>query len=99
MAASFRYPQTNLTFGNELDRLKLNDNTVVIFTSDHGDLMGDHGANMMPIVRQENAHWRNRYFYEHTYQTEPPRSPIPRSEGIRGQRWKYIRYPDVDEHF
>ena len=53
------------------------------------------GANMMPIVRQENVSWSDHYFYEHTYQTELPRSPIPRSEGIRGQRWKYIRYPDT----
>ncbi len=139
---------------DELDRLKLADNTVVIFTSDHGDLMGDHGlsgkwlmyensiripmivydpridknlagsrrdemvlsidlaptllalagldppasmqgANLMPIVKQESVPWRKHYYYEHTYQTDPPRSPIPSSEGIRGQRWKYIRYPDT----
>lgn len=139
---------------DELDRLQLNDNTVVIFTSDHGDLMGDHGlsgkwlmyensirvpmivydpridknlagtrrdamvlsidlaptllalagldapesmqgSDMMPIVKQESVPWRKHYYYEHTYQTEPPRSPIPRSEGIRGERWKYIRYPDT----
>ncbi len=138
----------------ELERLQLSDNTVVIFTSDHGDLMGDHGlsgkwlmyensirvpmivydpridkthagtrrdemvlsidlaptllalagldapqamqgADMMPIVKRESVPWRNHYFYEHTFQTDPPRSPIPRSEGIRGQRWKFIRYPET----
>ncbi len=137
-----------------LERLQLDDNTVVIFTSDHGALLGDHGlsgkwlmyensirvpliiydprvdpqlagtrrdamvlsidlaptmlalagvaipdsmqgSNMMPLVKQEPVPWRNHYYYEHTYQTDPPRSPIPRSEGIRGERWKYIRYPDT----
>jgi arylsulfatase A-like enzyme len=53
------------------------------------------GSNIMPIVKQEFVPWRKHYYYEHTYQTEPPRSPIPRSKGIRTQRWKYIRYPDT----
>ncbi len=139
---------------DELERLKLDKNTVVIFTSDHGSLLGDHGLsgkwlmyensirvpmfihdprvaselagtrrdemvlsidlaptllaladldapptmqgrNLMPIVQRKPDPWRKHYFYEHTYQTEPPRSPIPRCEGIRTQDWKYTRYPDT----
>ena len=138
---------------DELERLKLDDNTIVIFTSDHGSLLGDHGlsgkwlmyegsirvplivydprvekklagtrrdemvlsidlaptmltlaglvppksmqgSDMMPLVNHDSVPWRNHYYYEHTYQTEPPRSPIPKTEGIRTLRWKYIRYPD-----
>jgi len=139
---------------DELERLKLDDNTILIFSSDHGDLLGDHGLsgkwlmyegsirvpmivydprvdkkfagtrrdemvlsidlaptilslaglgvpesmqgnNLMPLVNHDSVPWRKHYYYEHTYQTEPPRSPIPKTEGIRTERWKYIRYPDT----
>ncbi len=139
---------------DELERLKIDDNTIVIFTSDHGSLLGDHGLSgkwlmyensirvpmivydpridkkfagtrrdemvlsidlaptmlalaglkppesmqgrdLGPILMRDPIDWREHYYYEHSYQTNPPRSPIPKSEGIRTQRWKYIRYPDV----
>jgi arylsulfatase A-like enzyme len=138
----------------ELERLKLDDNTVVIFSSDHGSLLGDHGLSgkwlmyensirvpmiiydprvdqklagtrrdemvlsidlaptllalaglvapqsmqgksMVPMVKNESVSWRQHFYYEHTHQTERPRSPIPKTEGIRTTRWKYIRYPDI----
>lgn len=137
-----------------LHRLNLDKNTVVIFSSDHGSLLGDHGLggkwlmyensirvpmiiydprvdkrfsgarrdemvlsidlaptllavggvappesmqgmSMMPLVQGDTVPWRQHYYYEHTYQTDPPRSPIPKSEGIRTPSWKYIRYPDT----
>ncbi len=139
---------------DELARLHLDDNTIVIFSSDHGSLLGDHGLSgkwlmyensiRVPLIvydprlksgqrrasaeemvlsidlaptmlalagvkpppsmqgvslvsnlSQQPVAWRNHYYYQHTYQTNPPRSPIPRSEGIRTTQWKYIRYPDT----
>jgi arylsulfatase A-like enzyme len=143
---------------DELQRLGLDDNTVVIFSSDHGSLLGDHGLfgkwlmyensirvpliihdpridpqtsaqrrdemvlsidlaptmlslagiqspaamqgkNVMPIVKQEPIDWRSHFYYQHVYDTNPPRSPIAKTEGIRTQRWKYIRYPETDPVF
>ncbi len=137
---------------DELHHLKLDDNTVVIFTSDHGCLLGDHGlfgkwlmyensirvplivydprldaklagsrrdemaltidiaptilsiagieppksmqgVDIMPILQGTHTDWRSQFYYEHTYQTDPPRAPIAESEGIRTTRWKFIRYP------
>ncbi len=142
----------------ELKRLKLDHNTVVIFTSDHGSLLGDHGLfgkwlmyensikvpliifdpritskvasgrrdeialgidlaptmlslagiaapaamqgrDLMPIVRRESTKWRSEFYYEHTYNTNPPRAPIAKCEGIRNMRWKYTRYPDSEPLF
>ena len=136
-----------------LERLGLDENTVVIFSSDHGSLLGDHGLfgkwlmyensirvpliiydprldpkiaagrrdeialnidlaptmlalagievpsgmqgrNLMPVVRGDSTEWRSSFYYQHTYNTNPPRSPIAKTEGIRTKRWKYIRYPD-----
>ena len=142
----------------ELKRLGLDDNTVVIFSSDHGTLLGDHGLfgkwlmyensirvpliiydprvdskragarpgeialnidlaptmlalaglkipagmqgkSLMPVVRGESTDWRSHFYYEHTYNTNPPRSPIAKVEGIRTERWKYTRYPDAEPLF
>jgi arylsulfatase A-like enzyme len=138
-----------------LRELGLDDNTVVIFTSDHGDLRGAHGLfgkwimyeesiraplivhdprlpvglrgtkrdqmvlnidlaptmlamggvdiphrmqgrDFGPLLRNESTEWRSEWFYEHTYNTRPPRRPIARSEGVRTERWKYIRYIELD---
>ena len=142
----------------ELARLGLDENTVVIFSSDHGSLLGDHGLtgkwlmyensirvpliifdpradpqaargrrdeialnidlaptmlsiagleapasmqgrDLMPIVRREPVAWRSHFYYQHHYNTNPPRSPIAKSEGIRDRRWKYIRYPEQQPPF
>ena len=53
---------------------------------------------MMPLVKQEPTEWRSHFYYQHTYNTDPP-GPIAVTEGIRTQRWKYIRYPETDPVF
>jgi len=138
-----------------LEELGLDDNTVVIFTSDHSSLRGTHGLfgkwimyeesiraplivrdprlpsalrgtrrdqmvlnidfaptmlalagvsipgrmqgrDFGPLLRGESIPWRSEWFYEHTYNTKPPRRPIAKSVGVRTQRWKYIRYTEPD---
>ena len=138
-----------------LEELGLDDNTVVIFTSDHGSLRGTHGLigkwimyeesiraplivrdprlpvesrgtrrdqmvlnidlaptmlamggvvipprmqgrDFGPLLRDASIEWRSEWFYEHTYNTRPPRRPIAKSEGVRTEHWKYIRYIEHD---
>ena len=138
-----------------LEELGLDDNTIVIFTSDHSSLRGTHGLfgkwimyeesiraplivrdprlpaelrgtrrdqmvlnidfaptmlamggvvipprmqgrDFGPLLRNESIGWRSEWFYEHTYNTQPPRRPIAKSEGVRTERWKYIRYIERD---
>lgn len=143
---------------DELQRLGLDENTVVIFSSDHGSLLGAHGLsgkwimyedsirvpliiydprlhgeqggnrldqmalsidlaptmlslagieipdgmqgkNLMPLLQGDSVPWRSSWYYEHVYDTDPPRSPIAKSEGVRTQRWKYIRYPETEPRY
>jgi arylsulfatase A-like enzyme len=49
------------------------------------------GRSLAPLIRGDEVHgWRGEFFYEHHFQ----HARIPRSEGVRTQRWKYIRYLD-----
>jgi arylsulfatase A-like enzyme len=46
----------------------------------------------VPLVCGETPEWRSEFFYEHLFRH--PR--IPQSEGVRDERYKYIRFLDVD---
>jgi arylsulfatase A-like enzyme len=52
------------------------------------------GQDLQPVLRSAKAKGRADWYYEHTYNTDPPRKPIPKSEGVRTERWKYIRYTE-----
>jgi len=52
------------------------------------------GIDLQPILSDPEAKGREDWYYEHVYNTSPPRRPIPRCEGVRTDRWKYIRYTD-----
>jgi arylsulfatase A-like enzyme len=132
-----------------LERLKLDRNTVIIYTSDNGFFLGDfglahkwfgydpsvrvplivydprrpasergrvdpsialnidvaptlldlagvgapgqmQGRTLMPLVRGEAPIWRQDFFFEEMY----PHPQIPRSSGVIGGRYKYLRYVD-----
>jgi len=136
----------------ELTKRKIADNTVILFLSDNGMLLGEHGLSgkwlmyeesiripliirdprspieerghprdemvlnidiaptildlagvaipsgmqgrsLTPLVLGQSTPWRRDWFYEHLF-TLPNRAPIPKSEGVRTERWKYIRYTE-----
>ena len=54
------------------------------------------GRDFSPLLRGESPEWRQEWFYEHVYNTRPPRRPIAKSEGVRTTRWKYVRYIEHD---
>jgi arylsulfatase A-like enzyme len=55
---------------------------------------GMQGADLQPVLRDPAARGREDWYYEHVYNTSPPRRPIPKCEGVRTERWKYIRYTE-----
>jgi arylsulfatase A-like enzyme len=50
------------------------------------------GRSLRPLVQGENVAWRGEWFYEH--RTLP--KMIPPSEGVRTDRWKYLRWVGVE---
>ncbi len=134
-----------------LKQEKLFDNTVIIFTSDNGFYLGEHGLagkwfmheesiriplvicdprlptrrrgrrvteqalnidiaptildlagipipatiqgrSLVPLLAGRVRDWRKEFFYEHPFR----HARIPMTEGIRGLRWKYVRYTSLD---
>ena len=53
------------------------------------------GIDLQPILRDPKAKGREDWYYEHVYTTRPAEKSIPKSEGVRTERWKYIRYTDT----
>jgi len=50
------------------------------------------GRSLAAIMAGRETDWREDWFYEHPF--EHPR--IPKSEAVRTERWKYIRWIEVD---
>ncbi len=50
------------------------------------------GRSLLPLVQGEQPAWREEWYYEHLF----PHPKIPRSEGVRTGKWKYIRYMDIE---
>ena len=55
---------------------------------------GMQGVDLQPLLRDATTKGREDWYYEHTYTPEDGRRPIPKSEGVRTDRWKYIRYTE-----
>lgn len=137
-----------------LARLHLDDNTVVVYTSDNGFFLGDHGmahkwygyeesvrvplivydprqpasergrrddrialnvdvaptlldlagvaaparmqgSSLVPVLRNRATSWRTDFLFEEMY----PHPQIPRSAGVVGGRYKYLRYVDPQPNY
>ncbi len=53
------------------------------------------GKSMVPLFSGNNAGWRKEFFYE--YFSEPQFPRIASTIAVRTERWKYIRYPEIDD--
>jgi arylsulfatase A-like enzyme len=157
MAETYRYiSRADICVGRIMQALRDNgvdDNTVVIFSSDNGSMEGAHrlvgkwnmyeesirvpliirdprlpastrgrrtqmalnidfaptmlalaglpipatmqGCDLQPVLRDAKSPGRADWYYEHDCHTESDGKPLPRCEGVRTERWKYIRYKDT----
>jgi len=52
----------------------------------------DHmqGESLLPLIKGHTPDWRKEFFYEHLFEHQG----IAKSEGVRTEKWKYIRYVD-----
>ncbi|MFH1738928.1 MAG: sulfatase/phosphatase domain-containing protein, partial [bacterium] len=50
------------------------------------------GRDLVPLTTGKSIPWRTEWFYDHLFVHQR----IPKTEGIRTERWKYIRYIDQD---
>ncbi len=50
------------------------------------------GRSVMGLVRGEKPRWRKEWMYSHLFPGMPPKVTIPKSEGLRTERWKYVRW-------
>lgn len=48
------------------------------------------GRSLVPWIEGKSPEWRTAFFCEHLLTM--PQLKIPKSEGVRTERWKYIRY-------
>ena len=52
------------------------------------------GRSLSPLLAGSGGSWRREIFTEHLWKNPE----IPRTEAVRTERWKYIRYPDHPEY-
>ena len=52
------------------------------------------GRSLFPLLSGSPPAWRKEWFYSHLFGGMPPKVIIPRSEGLRTERYKYIRWTD-----
>jgi arylsulfatase A-like enzyme len=54
-----------------------------------------HGRSWKSLVAGRDNSWRKSFHYAYNYEKQFPYTPNIR--GVRGERWKYIRYPHGDD--
>ena len=51
------------------------------------------GASWKPLLEGKPGNWRASWFYEYFF--EPSFAATPSMQGVRTEKWKYVRYPDI----
>lgn len=54
------------------------------------------GMSLRPLLQDPAAKGRADWYYHHDVFTSSKGAPLPRCEGVRTERWKYIRYKDTE---
>ena len=57
--------------------------------------MNVQGMSWKPLLTGASQSLRDSWLYEYFY--EPRFAPTPSMQGVRTERWKYVRYPNLDE--
>ena len=55
---------------------------------------GMQGEDLVPLLYDNQATGREDWYYEHDFTLPSPNKQIPKSEGVRTERFKFIRYTD-----
>ncbi len=50
------------------------------------------GKSIKPLMVNENIEWRKEFYFDHLIETEGGRIYLPKSEGLVGLNYKYVRY-------
>ncbi len=53
------------------------------------------GKSLLPVMKDPDAAWRQDWYYHHDVFSRG-KGKLPKCEGIRTERWKYIRYKDTN---
>ena len=56
---------------------------------------GMQGQDLQPLLTDAKAKGREDWYYEHIYNTTGARKRIPKTEGVRTDRWKFTRYTET----
>ena len=54
------------------------------------------GISLLPLMNDPSAKLRDEWYFHHDVHTRSKGKPLPRCEGVRTDRWKYIHYKDTD---
>ena len=49
------------------------------------------GRSLRPFLEGREVAWRDDWLYEHRF----PHARIPKNEGVRTRRWKYVRFTEI----
>jgi len=90
------FDPSNHLKNNTVDRLILNIDIAPTILELAGAKPDDkiQGKSLVPLMQGNNSAWRTDFFIEHLYNLEF----IPKSEGVRSEKWKYFRYIDHPEY-